>query len=409
MGHCPEWIDKILFEKSLRTYLKDDRIALNSFNIKAALAAGENFTSDMYRASVDYTTGDGVREKMMLIVKLVPDQGLKTDFANDMLIFEKEMRMYRDMLPELNKKLGDIRALSAQCLFAETKTHSVIILEDLSLLGFGMANRQIGLDMKHSLMAMEYLAKLHAASALLYKEKPETMDFYDFGLFNDQHGKAFVETFISKGFKGLIMAAEQWPGFEKYVEKLKKIQPKFVKHGIALTKKDPNGFNVLCHGDTWINNMLFKYAEDKVTPVKMKFVDFQMSIFTSPVIDLHYFIFTSPAEEVRINHMEKLLQHYHSSLVKTIVQLGSSPDELRVPTYDQLVAEFHKRGFYGVVASAVIMPIIRAPPRDDASLDGIFSDDVDQGFVDFMYNNSAYRATMSNLLPYFDKKGYLDI
>lgn len=55
------------------------------------------------------------------------------------------------------------------------------------------------------------------------------------------------------------------------------------------------------------------------------------------------------------------------------------------------------------------MPIIRAPPRDDASLDGILGDEVDQGFVDFMYNNSAYRATMSNLLPYFDKKGYLDI
>lgn len=74
-----------------------------------------------------------------------------------------------------------------------------------------------------------------------------------------------------------------------------------------------------------------------------------MSIFTSPVIDLHYFIFTSPAEDVRINHMKKLLQHYHSSLVKTIVQLGSSPDELRVPTFDQLVAEFHKRGFYGKI------------------------------------------------------------
>lgn len=62
-----------------------------------------------------------------------------------------------------------------------------------------------------------------------------------------------------------------------------------------------NSFAVICHGDLWLSNILFKYGQSdqsEVRPTEVKFIDFQSARFASLATDLVLFLFTS----VRVNN-----------------------------------------------------------------------------------------------------------
>ena len=49
-------------------------------------------------------------------------------------------------------------------------------------------------------------------------------------------------------------------------------------HAIQMEMVRPtNEFAVICHGDLWWSNVLFKYDPDTGSPVEVKFIDFQSS------------------------------------------------------------------------------------------------------------------------------------
>ena len=61
-----------------------------------------------------------------------------------------------------------------------------------------------------------------------------------------------------------------------------------------------NSFAVICHGDLWLSNILFKYGAtynessgEDAKPTEVKFIDFQSARFASLATDLVLFLFTS--------------------------------------------------------------------------------------------------------------------
>ena len=63
--------------------------------------------------------------------------------------------------------------------------------------------------------------------------------------------------------------------------------------------KPKNSFAVICHGDLWLSNILFKYSaisqtdQVEIKPNEVKFIDFQSARFASLATDLVLFLFTS--------------------------------------------------------------------------------------------------------------------
>lgn len=111
---------------------------------------------------------------------------------------------------------------------------------------------------------------------------------------------------------------------------------------VASQPTNRNCFQVLNHGDDWINNMLFK-NDEKGNAIDVKFIDFQLSFWDSPMADLMYFLLTSVKDEIKTAHFDELIAFYHKELIKSLNELKYSED---APTLDVLKQDLmEKRGF----------------------------------------------------------------
>lgn len=52
----PQWVNTELFETSLASYFQDGSIKVLDFSCKLATPVGENYTTDVFRATIRYTS-----------------------------------------------------------------------------------------------------------------------------------------------------------------------------------------------------------------------------------------------------------------------------------------------------------------------------------------------------------------
>lgn len=132
-------------------------------------------------------------------------------------------------------------------------------------------DKKKGLGVEYSMLAMEEMAKFHALGhAYVHSFKggveealkaQEVLATDYFCAKPDPEFKKILDSFIGENLKQMIMLIEcfQEPG-QNLVDQFKSFHE---KNGIfalrdQLYTPSESGFNTLCHGDTWFNNMLFQ-------------------------------------------------------------------------------------------------------------------------------------------------------
>jgi hypothetical protein len=101
-------------------------------------------------------------------------------------------------------------------------------------------------------------------------------------------------------------------------------------------------FQVLNHGDIWLNNMMFR-SNEKSDPLDVIMFDYQASFWASPATDVLYFLISSVSDEIKTEHFDDFIEHYHRELSDALKRVGY---DKHIPTLPELFIDFMEKGYF---------------------------------------------------------------
>ncbi|XP_023711647.1 uncharacterized protein LOC111866692 isoform X2 [Cryptotermes secundus] len=245
---------------------------------------------------------------------------------------------------------------------------SELVLEDLCARGFVMADRKAGLDAQHCRAAMRELALLHALSLAMKLRRPQEFATrvaacVQEALFVPENEDWYRGYYRAATRNALTVVREALGDGTLYLDKFREFidNSKFFRRMVSLVEpREP--LAVLCHGDYWTNNILFRYSETGEI-LEVCLVDFQLARYGSPALDIVNLLYCCTSREMRLWHMAGLLSDYHATLNKALRQLTQGATDLESDILDpdclweMLQDEMHRCGKYGLGLALDMIPI----------------------------------------------------
>ncbi|KAH8370343.1 hypothetical protein KR093_003119 [Drosophila rubida] len=297
--------------------------------------------------------------------------------------FTNEIQMYQHVVPLLCRYSR--QPMFPQCHLADkddgsSNGEAIIVLQDLKALGFRMQNRLAGLELRQCLLVMKKLAQLHAASlaaqqleAAQFAQKcaqmkeivycPEAAEFYS----------RILDTSVQQALDSLH-ASNADGQLSTPIRLIEQLQPKlFDQLQLSINAAAATPFSVVCHGDLWLNNLMFRAQPEEVI-----FFDLQAMRRSSPVFDILHFIYTSTRRQLRDVHTDTMLAAYTEALHKELAhQLRQTPAAEQLEALCELFSlqrlseEYVRHVHYGLAISMWILPAVTFDANNIPDLDEI--------------------------------------
>lgn len=324
-------------------------------------------------------------------------------------IFPREIRAYSEFLVEarhLLESVNDKTKFAPKCLHTAYEPKNLLVFDDLKSKGYKSFPRDRQLNFEQALPIVIKLAKLHATSVVVYEKNPAVMELCMEGSIstNPERQDFLVHYRNCAWTLGLVAEMEWGPEWTLIAEKLKKLSTVIIQKGCDLYLRDEKSFNVFNHNDLWIPNILFKFDEHELIQ-DVLFVDYQLSYFGSPGIDLNFFLYGSLNEFTRSSFMKKLIRTYHETLSTMLVKLNYKS----IPTLHDIHVELLKTGFNSVLAAIAEYPLLIMEQSDDLNMETVLGTTPEcDAFRYKLFNNPVYKSFIQKLLIEFDDLGYLD-
>ncbi|KAK7861776.1 hypothetical protein R5R35_011950 [Gryllus longicercus] len=372
MSCAPPWVDAALVQRALDAEAASadgeahaQAPAVRSVSAQPLGAAGENFASRLLRVRAQLEGG----AQRSLVLKCEAEDAAVRDSIRQSGFFPREIAFLTRVYPTMQGLLeaaapGRFPPLAARCLLHGAEPHAFLLLEDLGERGFLTADRVRGLGLRHSLLALSALARLHAASAAALAARPPLARELSCPWRTAREDPFDNVLQLCFGLAG--EAALLWPDLpDEYARVLARMKAAVYDKFAALCRPKPGRFNVIVHADYWTNNILFRYEHG--VPVEVRVVDYQISHVSSPAMDLLRFLYTSLHQDVLERHMDLLVREYHAALQETLELLG-----IESPTLKDVWADINAHGFYGLFGAVLSVPFMRAEKGNAPDLDSAF-------------------------------------
>jgi len=279
--------------------------------------------------------------------------------VNDLGAFEQEIGFFEHCLPLLLKQCPDLPVV--RCFYSNL-AEKIIYMEDLKEQGYVSILRSVPdlkddiLSLDHFKVMVEALAKLHSASygTDWAKEFPEL--FQSDSMFEGA-GAEFFKNIFKKSAKSTILpiAEFEFSGNEELLKNIRWLASEdYYNETKKIAKADPATVNVICHGDCWVNNMMFKIDPMTKKPLDVKLIDFQICRYAPPSRDLLYCISGGSSVEFRQKHEKQIIRFYYDAFIQSCCDLGKDCSL----TWDELYRDYDRARLFGLMMTVAFRPII---------------------------------------------------
>ena len=352
---------------------------------------------------------------LALVAKLLPPTKFLCEVINIDVTFRKEVNAYtlvfqefyslqtekgipENVILNVSPKLYGAHINRLGDRNEKADESAVLLLENLKTSGYGTGDRRNGLNLKHMELGVSHLARFHALSVALKILKPHvfkenvlrTCETYHIASKTDESG---LPTWVAT----TIRFVKAIPECEPYLQKIENALFQFVKRTVP-----PNEpFAAFIHNDLWVNNILFQYEKEITdTPTGIRFVDFQLTQFSSPAKDLIFFIYSSAKLDVIDSHYDDLVQLYHFEFTHYLKKLGCNTDPF---TLEKLQEEIR---LFGSSEFAHILNMYKFICADQKQLPELSNDHLEE-LLDINTGGDVYRDKVIHLVEDFLHKGWL--
>ncbi|GBP88121.1 Uncharacterized oxidoreductase dhs-27 [Eumeta japonica] len=244
------------------------------------------------------------------------------------LMFEKEVFVYSLLLKKFSELQqcfpSQCRMIIPRCYFASNDyCKEALVLQNMTSEGYKPYVSNMFLDLDHVIVSLKSIATFHALSFIV---KSNDEDFFnkianECKPLSEKTNKRFMEILRDRLTK--VIELFESTSYGCILQKMKIDCAKLIELvGDRGAVKD----TVICHGDIWKENIMFKYENNK--PVSSCLLDYQTARLSSPAFDFLYLITVSCDSTIRRQHMQELIKIYHGFLSDILLMSNSRVDHI---------------------------------------------------------------------------------
>ncbi|CAO1394910.1 unnamed protein product [Diamesa serratosioi] len=408
------------YQQTLKDIIKEKCNFADSdykINIEAGSAKGDNYIGVLYRVTVT-----NEKDEFNVIVKLPPANLARREQFFARPCFLRESQFYDDLYPMFKKFQEDKGIVVkndgfyevAECYKSLTDDQNEgLFLEDVKVTNFLMFDRFQDATFAHVSIVMKALGKYHAISLAMKDQNPELIAPYKD--LEDILMQREGDIPMTSWFDMLKVQALETLKEEKnpdIVERTKKVIDQDFFHLVksCIDGKAAEPYSVVAHGDCWNNNIMFRYEND--VPVEIRFLDWQLLRYSSPVCDLLYYIFGCTTKEFRDQYYQQSLNVYYNSVESYIKRLGSDPEKVFPRSaFDEHLMRFGK---FGLAMAVMVLPVFTSNAADLPDMDEMAEiyqsgEEIDMTEFDFTSSKTidVYNKRMLGVIHDMYNLGYI--